>query len=155
MTTASRPTFAPATGGQNRGETSLSAMTKQYSSRDLASHTKLKYRDIGQGTTEEVRSKDLKRELEEREKASKDKSDRKDRERERQPKSASTFHSTQKRSRTDHGGNIDADDPVEDESDDSSEDEDDDNTAVLMAELQRIRAERAAEAAKKVIQRML
>jgi len=44
MTTASRPTFAPAMGGQNRGETSLSAMTKQYSSRDLASHTKLKYR---------------------------------------------------------------------------------------------------------------
>jgi len=44
MTTASRPTFAPATGGQGRGETSLSSMSKQYSSRDLASHTKLKYR---------------------------------------------------------------------------------------------------------------
>jgi len=56
-----------------------------------------------------------------------------------------------KKSRTEHGGNIDADDPIEDESDDSSEEEDDDdNTAVLMAELQRIRAERAAEAAKKV-----
>jgi len=151
MTTASRPTFAPAMGGQNRGETSLSAMTKQYSSRDLASHTKLKYRDIGQGTVDEVRSKDLKRELDEREKASKDKSDRKDRDRERQPKSAIAFHSTQKKSRTEHGGNIDADDPIEDESDDSSEEEDDDdNTAVLMAELQRIRAERAAEAAKKV-----
>jgi len=95
MTTASRPTFAPAMGGQNRGETSLSAMTKQYSSRDLASHTKLKYRDIGQGTVDEVRSKDLKRELDEREKASKDKSDRKDRDRERQPKSAIAFHSTQ------------------------------------------------------------
>jgi len=153
MTTASRPTFAPAMGGQNRGETSLSAMTKQYSSRDLASHTKLKYRDIGQGTVDEVRSKDLKRELDEREKASKDKSDRKDRDRERQPKSAIAFHSTQKKSRTEHGGNIDADDPIEDESDDSSEEEDDDdNTAVLMAELQRIRAERAAEAAKKEIE---
>merc|ERR1712200_324762 len=87
------------------------------------------------------------------EKASKDKSDRKDRDRERQPKSAIAFHSTQKKSRTEHGGNIDADDPIEDESDDSSEEEDDDdNTAVLMAELQRIRAERAAEAAKKEIE---
>ena len=52
-------------------------------------------RDIGQGTVDEVRSKDLKRELDEREKASKDKSDRKDRDRERQPKSAIAFHSTQ------------------------------------------------------------
>lgn len=52
-------------------------------------------RDIGQGTVEEVRSKDLKRELEEREKASKEKSDRKDRERERQQKSAIAPHSTQ------------------------------------------------------------
>ena len=49
---------------------------------------------------------------------------------------------------------MDADDPVEDESDDSSEEEDDDDdTAVLMAELQRIKAERAADSAKKVIAR--
>ena len=148
MTSAARPTFAPAMGGQNRGETSLSAMTKQYSSRDLVSHTKLKYRHIGQGTVEEVRSQDLKRKLEEREEASKEKSDRKDRDRERQPKSASTFHSAQNKSRTNNDQNVDADDPVEDESDNSSEEEDDD-TAGLMAELQKIRTERAAEATKK------
>ena len=46
MTTASRPTFAPATGGQGRGETALSSMSKQYSSRDLNAHTKLKYRFV-------------------------------------------------------------------------------------------------------------
>lgn len=44
MTTAARPTFEPARGGQGRGEKDLSAISKQYSSRDLPGHTKLKYR---------------------------------------------------------------------------------------------------------------
>ena len=44
MTTAARPTFDPARGGQGRGEKDLSAISKQYSSRDLPSHTKLKFR---------------------------------------------------------------------------------------------------------------
>nr|CAG4651481.1 EOG090X0IT3 [Simocephalus serrulatus]SVE94619.1 EOG090X0IT3 [Simocephalus serrulatus] len=147
MTTASRPTFAPATGGQGRGETSLSSMSKQYSSRDLASHTKLKYRDIGQGSSEEVRNKDLKRDLEEREKSYKDKVDR--RERERPLRSVSSTTPALKKTRVEPSGNLDADDPIEDESDDSTDDEDEDDTAELMAELQRIKGERAAEMAKK------
>lgn len=44
MTTAARPTFEPARGGTGKGENDLSALSKQYSSRDLPSHTKLKYR---------------------------------------------------------------------------------------------------------------
>lgn len=44
MTTAARPTFEPARGGRGKGEGDLSALSKQYSSRDLPSHTKLKYR---------------------------------------------------------------------------------------------------------------
>lgn len=44
MTTAARPTFEPARGGTGRGENDLSALSVQYSSRDLPSHTKLKYR---------------------------------------------------------------------------------------------------------------
>ncbi len=44
MTTAARPTFEPARGGSGKGEGDLSAMSKQYSSRDLPSHTRLKYR---------------------------------------------------------------------------------------------------------------
>lgn len=47
--------------------------------------------------------------------------------------------------------NLDADDPIEDESDDSVDEEDEDDTAELMAELQRIKAERASELAKKVL----
>ena len=44
---------------------------------------------------------------------------------------------------------LDADDPLDD--DDSDEDSDEDDTEALMAELQRIKKERAAEQAKKVI----
>lgn len=67
MTTAARPTFEPARGGQGRGEKDLSAISKQYSSRDLPGHLKLKYREHGQGTTEETRNRDFRKELEERE----------------------------------------------------------------------------------------
>jgi len=44
MTTAAKPTYDPARGGTGKGENDLSAMSKQYSSRDLPAHTKLKYR---------------------------------------------------------------------------------------------------------------
>ncbi|KOB78415.1 Pre-mRNA-splicing factor cwc15 [Operophtera brumata] len=68
MTTAARPTFDPARGGQGRGEKDLSAISRQYSSRDLPGHTKLKYREQGQGTTDELRSRDFRKELDDREK---------------------------------------------------------------------------------------
>jgi len=48
MSTAHRATFAPAKGGTARGESDLGKLSKQYSSRDLPSHTKLKYRQTGQ-----------------------------------------------------------------------------------------------------------
>ena len=67
MTTAARPTWDTAKGGSNMRERDLSAMSKQYSSRDLPSHTKLKTRQEGQGRREEHQDKDFRRELEERE----------------------------------------------------------------------------------------
>ncbi|CAG8736098.1 7255_t:CDS:2, partial [Ambispora leptoticha] len=57
MTTAARPTFDPARGRDSK------APTLQYSSRDLAAHTKLKYRQSGQLTQEELENLDLKQEL--------------------------------------------------------------------------------------------
>ncbi|CAB5378795.1 Cwf15/Cwc15 cell cycle control protein [Rhizophagus irregularis] len=57
MTTAARPTFDPARGYDSK------APTLQYSSRDLAAHTKLKYRQTGQLTKEELEKIDLKEEL--------------------------------------------------------------------------------------------
>jgi protein CWC15 len=58
MTTAARPTFDPARGGQGRGEKDLSAISKQYSSRDLPSHTKLKYRYVSAAWHLEFKSND-------------------------------------------------------------------------------------------------
>lgn len=46
MTTAARPTFEPVRGGRGKGEGDLSALSKQYSSRDLPGHTKIKYRSV-------------------------------------------------------------------------------------------------------------
>ncbi|ODN05448.1 Protein CWC15 A [Orchesella cincta] len=158
MTTAARPTFDPAKGGGGRGEKDLSALSRQYSSRDLPSHTKLKYREPGQGTTDEHKSKDFRREVEDRERQS-----RRDKEKEASrgrvaPEPASSSSSSAgaiqqppaKKSKIDPA-NLDADDPIEDsDADDADEDSDDeDDTAALMAELQRIKKERAAEQAKK------
>lgn len=139
MTTAARPTFEPARGGQGRGEKDLSAISKQYSSRDLPSHTKLKFREHGQGTSEELRSRDFRRELEERE-HEKDKSSSR----------RGTDSRESKRSKLDQlpTTSLDADDPI-DEDDDSDDNDSDDDAAALMAELSRIRKERAAENARK------
>merc|ERR1712173_197801 len=56
-----------ARGGSGQRERDLSAMTKQYSSRDLPSHTSLKSRDRGQNAPEDLSGRDFRRELEERE----------------------------------------------------------------------------------------
>ena len=148
MTTAARPTFDPARGGRGKGEGDLSALSKQYSSRDLPAHTKLKYRQTGQDTVDELRGRDFRRDLEERERLAL-------REREKgRERGASRQESLMpaKRPRLDQAPptNIDADDPVDDDDDDSEDSDDsDDDTAELMAELQKIKRERAAEAAKK------
>ncbi|GAA5938533.1 hypothetical protein JCM10213_006957 [Rhodosporidiobolus nylandii] len=57
MSSAHRPTWTPAQGKEGRQN------SKSYSARDLASHTKLKFRQPGQGTTAEVQRRDLKLEL--------------------------------------------------------------------------------------------
>ncbi|XP_014481757.1 PREDICTED: protein CWC15 homolog B [Dinoponera quadriceps] len=149
MTTVARPTFEPARGGQGRGEKDLSAISKQYSSRDLPSHTKLKYREHGQGTIEELRNRDFRKELEERERGEKEKgSSRRAIEPSREPTASNT-----KRQKLDQvpAASLDADDPLDDDESDSDSDEDD--TAALLAELQRIKKERAAEQAKKEMEK--
>ncbi|KAG0018323.1 hypothetical protein BGZ80_007315 [Entomortierella chlamydospora] len=57
MTTAARPTFDPARGKGSQ------APTRIYSSRDLASHTKLKFRQTGQTSQDELNRLDLKAQL--------------------------------------------------------------------------------------------
>nr|XP_045582308.1 protein CWC15 homolog [Procambarus clarkii] len=69
MSTATRQTFAPAVGGMARAERDVSALTKQYSARDLPSHKRLKFRAPGQSTIQELHHRDFRRELEDRERA--------------------------------------------------------------------------------------
>uniref|UniRef100_A0A4W3J8E0 CWC15 spliceosome associated protein homolog n=1 Tax=Callorhinchus milii TaxID=7868 RepID=A0A4W3J8E0_CALMI len=147
MTTAARPTFEPARGGKGKGEGDLSQLSKQYSSRDLPSHTKIKYRQPTQDVPEELRSRDFRRELEERERVV-----AREKGRDRPPREHTT--SSSKRPRLDQipAANLDADDPLTDEEDsdkDSSSDDDDDDTAALLAELEKIKKERAEEQARK------
>uniref|UniRef100_A0A1L8DI21 Putative pre-mrna-splicing factor cwc15 n=1 Tax=Nyssomyia neivai TaxID=330878 RepID=A0A1L8DI21_9DIPT len=146
MTTAARPTFDPARGGTGRGEKDLSALSKQYSSRDLPGHTKLKYREQGQSTSDELRNRDFRKDLEERERDTGTKS------------KATTIPipavvrraieqnaSASKRPKLDQipAANLDADDPVDGDSSDS--DDSDDDTAALLAELNKIKRERAQD----------
>ncbi|CAF0976700.1 unnamed protein product [Rotaria magnacalcarata] len=169
--------FQPAVGGTSRGEANLSGMSKQYSARDMPANKTLKYREKGQHTQEELRLKDregMRRELEERERNIRDKqrssSDTK------RITSGGTTSSRSKPAITHTETNIDADDPLDESSsdeettshqtkfnkntqsrainneegddDDEDDDEDEDDTAELMAELGRIKKERAAEAAR-------
>lgn len=150
MTTAARPTFEPARGGRGKGEGDLSALSKQYSSRDLPGHTKIKYRQPTQDPPEELRNRDFRRELEERERAA-----AREKTRERGPREHTTSSSSSsKRPRLDQipAANLDADDPLTDEDEDEESDEDDDDDfdqAALMAELEKIKKERAEEQERK------
>jgi len=142
MTTAARPTFDTARGGAQRGEGNLSVLSKQYSSRDLPSHTKIKHRQSGQDTSEEIRGRDFKRDLHEREqRVQRDKT---------KGSRSSDNSSSSKRARIEPVSTaaLDADDPVDDD-DDSDDSDDEDDTAELLAELQRIKRDRAEEIMKK------
>ncbi|KFW94000.1 Spliceosome-associated protein CWC15 [Phalacrocorax carbo] len=149
MTTAARPTFEPARGGRGKGEGDLSQLSKQYSSRDLPSHTKIKYRQTTQDAPEEVRNRDFRRELEERERVA-----AREKNRDRPTREHTTSSSVSKKPRLDQipAANLDADDPLtdEDDEDEDLEDSDDDDTAALLAELEKIKKERAEEQARKV-----
>ncbi|XP_006000724.1 protein CWC15 homolog [Latimeria chalumnae] len=150
MTTAARPTFEPARGGRGKGEGDLSQLSKQYSSRDLPSHTKIKYRQVTQDAPEEVRTRDFRRELEERERTAV-----REKNRDRPTREHTTSSSSSKRPRLDQipAANLDADDPLtdddEEEEDEESDADSDDETVALLAELEKIKKERAEEQARK------
>lgn len=149
MTTAARPTFFPAVGGEEQGYYVMKQGTRQLSTRDIPGHTRLKLRRQGQGTKSEVSAIDMKNSLLEREAAAKDKDILKaggvaSSSAEAEPTSAAFMLENAER---------DADDVVpEQDSDDDSSDDDDDETAELMKELERIKKEREEEAERKAIE---
>uniref|UniRef100_A0A2K6UUG4 Spliceosome-associated protein CWC15 homolog n=1 Tax=Saimiri boliviensis boliviensis TaxID=39432 RepID=A0A2K6UUG4_SAIBB len=118
MTSTAKPTFEPVRGGRGKGEGDLSQLSKQYSSRDLPSHTKIKFR------------RPLKRrELEERERAA-----AREKNRNRPTREQTNSSSVSKKPRLDQipAATLDADDPLTDEEgEDFEEESDDDDTAAL------------------------
>lgn len=59
MTTAARPTYYAAIGKADNG----GFQSRMFSARDQVSHTKLKYRQVGQASVEEMKARDLKAEI--------------------------------------------------------------------------------------------
>lgn len=95
------------------------------------------FSETGQGTSDEVRSRDLRKELEDREATSKSS---------KQPAVVRrAIEANAKRQKLEQ--NPDADDPVD--SDRSDDEDSDDDTAALLAELNKIKRERIQENAKK------
>ncbi|OIW10368.1 hypothetical protein TanjilG_28119 [Lupinus angustifolius] len=154
MTTAARPTWAPAKGGNEQGGARIFGPSQKYSSRDIASHTTLKPRKEGQDTNEELKRRNLRDELEDRERrhfSTKNKSYNDDRD---HGKGSHLLLEGPRRDIEDRivARNVDADDSdVEVKSDDESDDDDsdEDDTEALLAELEQIKKERAEEKMRK------
>lgn len=153
MTTAHRPTWAPAKGGEEQGGNRLFVASRQVSAKNQPGHLKLKFRQLGQSTADELQSRDLKGELELKE--AKHFAKGIDFEAERKKDMLLLENSS------DVGGGGKAPKPLipraydADESDadssssESDDDDDEDDEEELLAELERIKKERAEEAAKK------
>ncbi|EFJ34539.1 hypothetical protein SELMODRAFT_438896 [Selaginella moellendorffii] len=160
MTTAARPTWAPAKGGQEQGGTRIYGTSQKFSARDLPSHTLLKTRKEGQGTTEELQRKDLLSDLEGRERKhfdSKLDPDAPPREPGQLLLEGADRREGGDRRAAAAAKSLDADDSDEDgsgASDEEDEDEEDEDAA-LVAELERIRKEQAAEKLRKERERQM
>ncbi|KAI9076467.1 hypothetical protein K1719_041453 [Acacia pycnantha] len=146
MTTAARPTWAPAKGGNEQGGTRIFGPSQRYSSMDLAAHATLKPRKEGQDTQEELQRRNLLDELEERERrhfSSKNKSYNDDRDR---GKGSHLLLEGPKR---------ETEDRIVPRSEmqmiliDDDDDDDEDDSEALLAELEQIKKERAEEKLRK------
>eukprot|EP01111_Echinosteliopsis_oligospora_P008562 TRINITY_DN2433_c0_g1_i1.p1 TRINITY_DN2433_c0_g1~~TRINITY_DN2433_c0_g1_i1.p1 ORF type:complete len:242 (-),score=95.85 TRINITY_DN2433_c0_g1_i1:52-777(-) len=164
MSMAGRPTWSAAKGGAEQGGNRRIAPSMQYSNRDLASHTKMKVRQTGQNTTKEVAKRDLKRELEDKERKTASERGNKEilkikepiKEEEQKPqlliKDVPDDDATKSRNYSLDADDSDSSSDEEDEkkskdneSEGSSDDEDSDDEDELMRELEKIKKEREEE----------
>ncbi|KAJ7672107.1 Pre-mRNA-splicing factor Cwf15/Cwc15 [Mycena rosella] len=160
MSTAHRPTWDPAQAKDVKGG------SRQFSVRDMAMHTKLKFRQVGQTSVAEVKKRDLRSELFAAELEAKNKKRKAeglpplaveggpgDEESNKRRKLLQDSIDLDKDDE-DEGGAADAmatdqkDKDVDDSDSDSDEDDDDDDTAELLRELEKIKRERAEEKAR-------
>ncbi|KAK0217060.1 Pre-mRNA-splicing factor Cwf15/Cwc15 [Armillaria fumosa] len=158
MSTAHRPTWDPAQAKDVKGG------SRQFSVRDMASHTKLKFRQVGQTSTDEVKTRDLRAELlvaEQEARNKKRKAEGKAPLIEDAPVPADD-EANKRRKLLQDAIALDKDDDDDDDTkaeekdkdnadeEDSEEDSDDDedDTAELLRELEKIKRERAEEKAR-------
>lgn len=160
MTTAHRPTFSSAKGGKHNQKDYAPSL--QYSSRDLPAHTALKLRETGQDTPDDLIAKDFKSDLLEREAKAEAKKKRGNVDEDNVASMPGLIGSgvtkAIKMPKLVDEVNLDADDPdteddggdgEDDDDDDDNDDDSDDDTEALMAELERIKQERAEEQRRK------
>ncbi|CAI9088174.1 OLC1v1022430C3 [Oldenlandia corymbosa var. corymbosa] len=147
MTTAARPTWAPAKGGNEQGGTRIFGPSQKYSSRDIAAHTTLKPRREGQDTQDEIQKRNLRDELEVRERRHFSSKDDKDR---RKGSHHLLLDGPRRPNEERITRNDDDDDDLDPKSSDESEDDDDDDDdEALLAALEQIRKEKAEEKLRK------
>ncbi|KAF5375507.1 hypothetical protein D9615_009183 [Tricholomella constricta] len=154
MSTAHRPTWDPAQAKDVKGG------SRQFSVRDMAAHTKLKFRQQGQTSTDEVKKRDLRAELLAAEQEAKNKK----RKAEGKPPlpvegGPADDEANKRRKLLQEALDMDKDDDDDEEDDkkadkdeeggsdedDSDEEDDEDDTAELLRELEKIKRERAEE----------
>ncbi|KIP03182.1 hypothetical protein PHLGIDRAFT_95115 [Phlebiopsis gigantea 11061_1 CR5-6] len=158
MSTAHRPTWDPAQAKDVKGG------SRQFSVRDMAAHTKLKFRQPGQTSTSEVKKRDLRAELLAAEAEARDKK----RKAEGKPPLAvengvaADDEANKRRKLLQEALEMDKDDDDDEEKgseagegnkeegedsdeDDDDDDDDEDDSAELLRELEKIKRERAAE----------
>jgi protein CWC15 len=153
MTTAHRPTWNAAVGGKNQaGNPTRFTPIHAVSGKDLPAQLTLKTRGAGQDTRDEIGQRDLKAELEERERLHLEKIGK-------APKSApkpalsapqlSAIDSGQGGSAADRAAQYDdkddSDSDASDDSDSDDSDSDEEDTAELLRELEKIKKEKALE----------
>jgi len=145
MTTAARPTWAPAKGGNEQGGTRIFGPSQKYSSRDIASHTTLKPRKEGQDTQDEVQRRNLRDELEDRERRHFSSKEDRDRRRGNHLLLEGSRREIEDRivPRSIDADDADVDAQSDEDSDDDEDDEDDEEA--LLLELERLRKEKAEQ----------
>ncbi|KAG6865468.1 hypothetical protein C0991_002295 [Blastosporella zonata] len=156
MSTAHRPTWDPAQAKDVKGG------SRQFSVRDMAAHTKLKFRQVGQTSTAEVKKRDLRAELLAAELESKNKKRKAEGKAPLPVEGGPADEEANKRRKLlQEAMDMDKDDEDEEaeaekkgekdedsDDDDSDEDDDEDDTAELLRELEKIKRERAEEKAR-------
>ncbi|KAF5365984.1 hypothetical protein D9758_006679 [Tetrapyrgos nigripes] len=157
MSTAHRPTWDPAQAKDVKGG------SRQFSVRDMAAHTKLKFRQVGQTSTDEVKKRDLRAELlaaEQEARNKKRKAEGKPIEETPAQAAVDDDEANKRRKLLQDALELDKDDDDDDKDEEDKEkdkdeegseedsDDDEDDTAELLRELEKIKRERAEEKAR-------